>query len=106
MWISLNWLSDFCLVKEDLSLEEWSSLISLKIAEVENIKQIETNTDKDILFEIDNKSLTHRPDLWGHYGFAREISSIFQCKLKPYTNYNLEAETFKSPFTIHKEFSL
>jgi len=30
----------------------------------------------DILFEFDNKSLTHRPDLWGHYGIAREISAI------------------------------
>lgn len=30
----------------------------------------------DIVFEIDNKSLTHRPDLWGHYGMAREIAAI------------------------------
>lgn len=38
----------------------------------------------DIILEIDNKSLTHRPDLWGHYGIAREISAIFETKLKPY----------------------
>ena len=25
----------------------------------------------DIIFEVDNKSLTNRPDLWGHYGIAR-----------------------------------
>ena len=25
----------------------------------------------DWIIEIDNKSLTHRPDLWGHYGMAR-----------------------------------
>ena len=31
---------------------------------------------KDIIVEIDNKSLTNRPDLWGHYGIAREIASI------------------------------
>ncbi|MDC7239669.1 MAG: hypothetical protein PQJ50_04840, partial [Spirochaetales bacterium] len=24
----------------------------------------------DILLDIDNKSITHRPDLWGHYGMA------------------------------------
>lgn len=30
----------------------------------------------DIVYEIDNKSLTHRPDLWGHLGFAREIATI------------------------------
>ena len=32
---------------------------------------------EDILLEIDNKSLTHRPDLWGHYGFAREFAAIW-----------------------------
>ena len=30
----------------------------------------------DTLLEIDNKSLTHRPDLWGHYGFAREVAAV------------------------------
>ncbi|GHT43704.1 hypothetical protein FACS189443_7260 [Planctomycetales bacterium] len=30
--------------------------------------------ERDTLIEIDNKSLTHRPDLWGHYGFAREFA--------------------------------
>ncbi len=37
----------------------------------------------DTLIEIDNKSLTNRPDLWGHYGFARELSVIFGRELKP-----------------------
>ena len=36
---------------------------------------------KDIIVEIDNKSLTNRPDLWGHYGIAREIASITNHKL-------------------------
>lgn len=31
---------------------------------------------EDIIVEIDNKSLTNRPDLWGHYGIAREICAI------------------------------
>ncbi len=35
---------------------------------------------KDVILEIDNKSITHRPDLWGHYGFARELSAIFKRK--------------------------
>jgi phenylalanyl-tRNA synthetase beta chain len=30
----------------------------------------------DSVIEVDNKSLTHRPDLWGHYGMAREVSAI------------------------------
>ena len=38
---------------------------------------------QDYLIDIDNKSLTHRPDLWGLYGFARELSAIFGRELKP-----------------------
>lgn len=30
----------------------------------------------DTVIDIDNKSMTHRPDLWGHYGMAREIAAI------------------------------
>lgn len=37
----------------------------------------------DIIVEIDNKSLTNRPDLWGHYGIAREIAAITNRKLLP-----------------------
>ncbi len=37
----------------------------------------------DTLLEIDNKSVTHRPDLWGHYGIAREVAAIFQRPLRP-----------------------
>ena len=36
----------------------------------------------DFILDIDNKSITHRPDLWSHFGFARELSLIFQKKLK------------------------
>jgi phenylalanyl-tRNA synthetase beta chain len=37
----------------------------------------------DVLFEIDNKSLTHRPDLWGHRGVAREIAALLGRPLAP-----------------------
>ena len=37
---------------------------------------------EDTIFEIDNKSLTNRPDLWGHYGIAREFAAITGRKLK------------------------
>ena len=37
----------------------------------------------DIVFEVDNKSLTNRPDLWGHYGIAREFASLAGRELKP-----------------------
>ncbi len=36
----------------------------------------------DIIFEVDNKSLTNRPDLWSHYGMAREFATIAKRPLK------------------------
>ena len=32
----------------------------------------------DVILEIDNKSLSNRPDLWGHYGVARELAAIYK----------------------------
>lgn len=37
----------------------------------------------DHVIDIDNKSLTHRPDLWGHRGIARELSAIYRRPLLP-----------------------
>jgi len=37
----------------------------------------------DHVLHIDNKSLTHRPDLWGHRGLAREVAAIFDLPLVP-----------------------
>jgi len=39
----------------------------------------------DVIFEIDNKSMTRRPDLWGHYGIARELAVLFDKELKEYS---------------------
>src|SRR4029079_16965995 len=36
----------------------------------------------DVVFEIDNKSLTNRPDLWGHHGIARELAAMFDRPLQ------------------------
>lgn len=38
--------------------------------------------DDDMVLDIDNKSLTNRPDLWSHYGIAREFSVIYGKELK------------------------
>ncbi len=38
---------------------------------------------EDWVFEIDNKSITHRPDLWGHRGIARELAAIYDRELLP-----------------------
>lgn len=36
----------------------------------------------DVIFEFDNKALTHRPDLWGHYGIALEVAVLTGGKFK------------------------
>jgi phenylalanyl-tRNA synthetase beta chain len=42
--------------------------------------------EPDHVVEIDNKSLTHRPDLWGHYGMAREAAAILNKPLRDPVN--------------------
>ncbi len=56
---------------------------------------------KDIIVEIDNKSLTNRPDLWGHYGIAREIAAITGHRLLDLPILELPKEGKKLDITIH-----
>ena len=45
----------------------------------------------DTIFEVDNKSITNRPDLWGHYGIAREVAAFLgEDKINKITNYKLQ----------------
>lgn len=45
----------------------------------------------DIVFEVDNKSLTNRPDLWGHYGIAREFAALADRELRSIETADLSA---------------
>lgn len=38
----------------------------------------------DQILEVDNKSMTNRPDLWSHYGMARDISALLNIKFREY----------------------
>lgn len=68
---------------------------------------------KDIILEVDNKSITHRPDMWGHRGFAREIAAFLDLKFLPKENFlqtvsikhfDTQSETTSStPFVIHNQ---
>jgi phenylalanyl-tRNA synthetase beta chain len=51
----------------------------------------------DIILEIDNKSMTNRPDLWGHYGIARELAALYDLPLMPLEGYTPETDT---PFDV------
>ena len=42
----------------------------------------------DIILEIDNKSMTNRPDLWGHYGIAREIAALYDLPMKEFPHFD------------------
>ncbi len=54
----------------------------------------------DQILEIDNKSMTNRPDLWGHYGIARELSAIYGCALKPLATFTPAADLPAYPVSI------
>ena len=47
----------------------------------------------DVLLEIDNKSMTNRPDLWGHYGIAREIAALYKLPLKKIDAVDIAADS-------------
>ncbi|MBR5228013.1 MAG: phenylalanine--tRNA ligase subunit beta [Clostridia bacterium] len=57
----------------------------------------------DIVFEVDNKSLTNRPDLWGHYGIAREIAAITGRELKALEVEDLEKYSNLAKLNINIE---
>ena len=83
--------SGMCLSEKELGISDDNSGIMVlndkyNIGEdIKNIIPID-----DIIYEIDNKSLTNRPDLWGHYGIARKIAAITNRKLKPLEVENLD----------------
>ncbi len=60
----------------------------------------------DIVFEVDNKSLTNRPDLWGHYGIAREFAALCGRPLKPLETVDLSAYNSLPPLDMKIEDKL
>ncbi|MFH1218639.1 MAG: phenylalanine--tRNA ligase subunit beta, partial [Candidatus Peregrinibacteria bacterium] len=60
----------------------------------------------DTVLEFDNKSLNHRPDLWGHYGIAREISAITNSPFKPLNPKPPIPTKGESPKIEVKDFNL
>ena len=46
----------------------------------------------DIILEIDNKSMTNRPDLWGHYGIAREIAALYDLPMVEFPRFDRNVE--------------
>jgi phenylalanyl-tRNA synthetase beta chain len=78
MKFSYNWIREM-VPGLDSEPQELMRLITMKTAECEGLEQV--GEPADTVIEVDNKSLTHRPDLWGHYGMAREVAAITNRKL-------------------------
>ncbi|KKP24349.1 MAG: Phenylalanine-tRNA ligase beta subunit [candidate division TM6 bacterium GW2011_GWF2_28_16] len=49
---------------------------------------------EDYIIEVDNKSITNRPDMWGHRGFAREIAAFMDLELLPESKFLDTKEIF------------
>jgi len=79
-------------LSEMFPLKEEKEILDLTdVVRVENFQPLRPGTPlvkalglDDAILEIDNKSLSNRPDLWGHYGIAREAAVLFDKKLKEY----------------------
>ncbi len=65
--------------------------------------------DSDVILDVDNKSLTHRPDLWGYLGLAREFAASHKKPLKnrftPEWEKTIEAKFSKDPAPINLNVS-
>jgi phenylalanyl-tRNA synthetase beta chain len=57
----------------------------------------------DTVIEIDNKSLTNRPDLWGCYGIARELSAIYNIPLKELPKLEIDSSLPEYKIEIKEE---
>ncbi|MBQ6461520.1 phenylalanine--tRNA ligase subunit beta [Candidatus Saccharibacteria bacterium] len=57
---------------------------------------------KDLILDIENKSLTHRPDCFGIIGFAREVAGILGEKFKE-PSFLMKEDTFPEGFFIYND---
>lgn len=73
------YLGDIIVTEDEREITDFTELgiecvIGQNVAEVVGLD--------DVILEVDNKSLSNRPDLWGHYGVARELAAIYKLPLK------------------------
>ena len=69
------YLGDIIVPKDEREIVDFTELgieceVGQSVAEVMGLD--------DVILEVDNKSLSNRPDLWGHYGIARELAAIYK----------------------------
>lgn len=90
-----------CCSEAELGISDDASGLWELDDEIELGTDIKTVYDiDDIVFEVDNKSLTNRPDLWSHYGMAREFATITGRKLTAPELHSVEPYAGLSPVEI------
>ena len=67
-----------------LDLSEFDAMAGTPLADALDLN--------DIILEIDNKSMTNRPDLWGHYGIAREIAALYDLPMVEFPHFDRNVE--------------
>ena len=87
--------NDFFLIKKENDTYRWATLAdvgsskeglmpAVMVEESLRAGGWRKNVEKhDYIIHLDNKSVNHRPDLWGHRGIAREVAAILNSDLKP-----------------------
>jgi phenylalanyl-tRNA synthetase beta chain len=71
----------FCSEKDLGISEENSGVMKLDETMIVGLSLRTLYDYEDKILTIDNKSITHRPDLWCHFGFARELVSQLSLKI-------------------------
>jgi len=83
----------YFLIGDDTNMIRWASTADFFCAKDQLLSSVQLAASEqggfwknrcettDYILHIDNKSITNRPDLWGHRGFAREIGALLDIPL-------------------------
>ena len=96
----------FFMVKKDGDVYAWATLADFGVEKDGLVPALDSDEQsvasgvwrlqfeaEDVILEVDNKSITHRPDMWGHRGFAREIAAYLSLPL-------YDKERFLAPLQV------
>jgi phenylalanyl-tRNA synthetase beta chain len=86
---------------QDFSAEKEGLMPAMRTTEAEAKGSWKKSSPSiDYVLEVDNKSINHRPDLWGHYGIAQEVSAFLDIPLKPLDLKKLKTVDSSKNFSI------
>lgn len=105
----------YYLLKKNLDGWTWASGVDLGSCKENFLPELYFESDEcasmwheqvdlvDYILEVDNKSLTHRPDMWGHRGFAREVAALLDLNLLPQEHFltNVPVQDFSDNFVAN-----